>query len=305
MPVIIELVSLIAPEAELRRATGAPDLGRRDLGARSVASDGTLAALAFQDVLSLRRAAAPLERAGLTVVGEDEEPGELAAADQLRGPGAWWPWLELARVPGPTGQLVLAARRAGETSTSVAAPEGWRFEGSATERHGLGPLRLVDRPLRHVAREPTCDRYRDRWTGDEVRFPRKPAVTVVVEGEGGRRAEVRAERVVDGLEVELGLMFREVLPPGTGMLFDFRRDRPHGFWMKNTLVPLDLLFVDASGRVVNVAEGARPLSTAHHHSAGPVRRVLEVPAGWCRETGLGVGARLRMEGEASAPSTGG
>lgn len=297
MPVIIELVSLIGPEAALRRATGAPDLGRRALGARSVASDGTLAALAFQDVLALRRAAAPLGRAGLSVVGEDEEPGELGAADQLRGPGAWWPWLELAQVAGPSGQLVLAARQSGDTSTAVAVPEGWRFEGSATERHGLGALRLVDRPLRHVAREPSCDLYRDRWTGEEVRFPRRPAVTVVVDGAGGRRAEVRAERVVDGLEVELGLMFREALPEGTGMLFDFRRDFPHGFWMKNTLVPLDLLFVDARGRVVNVAEGAQPLSTFHHRSLGPVRRVLEVPAGWCRATGLGTGARVKVEGE--------
>lgn len=302
MPVIVELNSLVAGVEPLRRATGEADLGARALGATAAASDGEVAALAFDTPQAIRRAVGLLAGGGLTLDRVDGEPGDLAAVQQQRGPLGWWPWLELAQVAGPGGQPVLAARLEGGEARALAVPGGWRFEGSATQAYGLDPLRLVDRPLRHLGREATCDLYRDRWTGEEVRFPRRrPPVRVVVEGPGAGRAEVLAERVVAGLEVELGLMFREALPPGTGMLFDFPAAWHHGFWMKNTLVSLDLLWVDPGGRVLNVAEGTRPLSAAHHHPAGPVRRVLEVPAGWCRAHGVGAGARLGVVGEAAPP----
>ena len=93
-------------------------------------------------------------------------------------------------------------------------------------------------------------------------------------------------------EMERGLMFRDRLAPDHGMLFLYDEDRQVSFWMKNTLIPLDLIFADASGRIVQIAERAVPLSTALISSAGPVRAVLEVNGGTADRLGISVGDRL-------------
>jgi len=130
-----------------------------------------------------------------------------------------------------------------------------------------------------------------------VRLARQhPPARVTVEGPGPGRGEVLAELVTRDEEIELGLMFREALAPGAGMLFVFGWAGVHRFWMKNTLVPLDLLFVAEDGRLVNVVAGAAPLRLRYHRSAGQARSVLEVPAGWYDAHGVGAGARLRLAG---------
>jgi uncharacterized membrane protein (UPF0127 family) len=293
MPVLVEAATLLAAAAPLRRAVEALG-GAAALGAVALVTDGELGALTFPPGEVAGRAVARLRAAGLTLL-RDGEPGELAAVGQRMGPVAWWPWLELALVPAPGGGgPVLAARLAGSAGREVATPPGWRFAGSESERMGPCELRLADRPLRHLRREPGCDVYLDRFTGEEVRLEREHApVRVVVEGPGGR-GEVLAELVSRDEEVEVGLMFREALPEGAGMLFRFDRVGPHRFWMKNTLASLDLLFVAADGRVANVAARTTPLSQRFHWSAGPVRAVLEVPAGWCEAHGVAAGARIRV-----------
>jgi uncharacterized protein len=90
-----------------------------------------------------------------------------------------------------------------------------------------------------------------------------------------------------------GLMFRESMQADHGMLFDFRRDQPVAFWMKNTPLPLDLLFIDASGTVVQVAADATPYSEATIPSRQPIRAVLEVNAGTARRLGIEPGAKVR------------
>ena len=89
-----------------------------------------------------------------------------------------------------------------------------------------------------------------------------------------------------------GLMHRQSLAPDRGMLFPYQTPQPASFWMKNTLIPLDLIFADASGRIVQIAERAVPLSTALISSAGPVRAVLEVNGGTADRLGISVGDRL-------------
>lgn len=293
MPVLVEAATLLAAEAPLRRAVEALG-GPVALGARHLLGDGALGALAFPPGPAASQAVARLRAAGLALQ-RGGEPGELAAVGQRMGPVAWWPWLELGALPAPGGGgPVLAARLAGGADRAVIAPPGWRYGGSESERLGPCELRLVDRPLRHLRREPSCDVYLDRLTGEEVRLARAHApVRVVVEGPGGGRGEVLAELVTRDEEVEVGLMFREALAEGTGMLFRFGRVGPHRFWMKNTLAALDLLFVADDGRVVNVAARVPPLTQRYQWSAGPVRSVLEVPAGWCEAHGVGAGARLR------------
>jgi len=93
-------------------------------------------------------------------------------------------------------------------------------------------------------------------------------------------------------EMERGLMFRDRLPPDHGMLFLYEEERPVSFWMKNTLIPLDLIFADSSGRILQIAERAVPLSTALISSEKPVRAVLEVNGGTAARLGIAVGDRL-------------
>ena len=91
---------------------------------------------------------------------------------------------------------------------------------------------------------------------------------------------------------ERGLMFRKELPAGQGMLFDFHQEQQVGFWMKNTLIPLDMIFIDGRGRVVSVAHSATPLSEKVIMSGAPARAVLEVIGGTARRLGIEPGDRV-------------
>ena len=86
-----------------------------------------------------------------------------------------------------------------------------------------------------------------------------------------------------------GLMFRKELPEGTGMLFDFKVEQEVGFWMQNTYVPLDMIFIRRDGRILRIAENTEPLSTRSIPSGGRVLAVLEVIAGTARKLGIAPG----------------
>lgn len=89
-----------------------------------------------------------------------------------------------------------------------------------------------------------------------------------------------------------GLMFRKELPEGRGMLFDFKRDQDVSMWMRNTLIPLDMLFINADGRIRRIAENTEPLSERTIPSGGPVRGVLEVIGGTAKKLGIVPGDRV-------------
>jgi len=89
-----------------------------------------------------------------------------------------------------------------------------------------------------------------------------------------------------------GLMYRKSLPEGQGMLFDFQRDQEVGFWMKNTYIPLDMIFIRGDGRILRIAENTEPLSEKIVPSNGPVRAVLEVIGGTARKLGIAPGDRV-------------
>ncbi|MGP0091256.1 MAG: DUF192 domain-containing protein [Xanthobacteraceae bacterium] len=91
---------------------------------------------------------------------------------------------------------------------------------------------------------------------------------------------------------ELGLMYRHDLPEGRGMLFDFERDQDVSFWMKNTYIPLDMIFIRGDGRILRIAENTEPLSERLVPSGGPVRGVLEVIGGTARKLGIAAGDRV-------------
>ena len=91
---------------------------------------------------------------------------------------------------------------------------------------------------------------------------------------------------------EQGLMYRRSMAPDAGMLFDFGRPQPTTFWMKNTLIPLDMLFVGADGRIVNIHERAVPMSEAMIPSQGVVRAVIELNGGTAARLGIRPGDRV-------------
>ena len=117
---------------------------------------------------------------------------------------------------------------------------------------------------------------------------------------GGKTHVVYVEVADTDKKREQGLMFRKELPEDRGMLFLFDEEGDHTFWMKNTLIPLDLIFVDSSGRVTGVVERARPL-TLEPRIGGPSRMVLEVAGGWAAARGVRAGDRLRVEGLGASP----
>ena len=83
-----------------------------------------------------------------------------------------------------------------------------------------------------------------------------------------------------------GLMFRRYMPQDRGMLFDFEHEAPVMMWMKNTILPLDMVFIGHDGHIVNIAENAEPMSETTIPSAGPVSGVLELNAGTAARLGL-------------------
>ena len=93
-------------------------------------------------------------------------------------------------------------------------------------------------------------------------------------------------------ERSVGLMYRKELPEGHGMLFDFLTEQQVQFWMHNTYIPLDMIFIAADGRIVHVAENAKPMSDDLIPSVRPVRAVLEVIAGTVRKFGIAPGDRV-------------
>lgn len=108
----------------------------------------------------------------------------------------------------------------------------------------------------------------------------------------GARHEFRVEIADDDAERARGLMYRRSLARDAGMLFLFPRDQVMSFWMKNTYVPLDMLFIDATGRIADLHENAWPLDETPIRSDRPVRAVLELVAGSVRRLGIKVGDRV-------------
>ena len=102
---------------------------------------------------------------------------------------------------------------------------------------------------------------------------------------------LRVEVADEPREREHGMMYRESLSDGQGMLFVYRDAARRVFWMRDTHVPLDAAFVTADGRIDEIAP-LEPLSEVHVTSRRPVRFVLEVPRGWFAQHGLGTGSRI-------------
>jgi hypothetical protein len=118
----------------------------------------------------------------------------------------------------------------------------------------------------------------------KVRFPEAKAPDVLVEV-----AEKEADRA-------RGLMFRKSMPENQGMIFVFQDRRNHSFWMRNTCIPLDMLFIDRDGTIVGIEENTTMLSDSNFQVGCPSSYVLELNAGWTRKNGVVAGQKVELEG---------
>jgi uncharacterized protein len=102
-------------------------------------------------------------------------------------------------------------------------------------------------------------------------------------------------------QMEQGLMFRRTMAPDAGMLFDYKVPTVATMWMRNTLIPLDMLFVDGQGRIVNIHQRAVPLALDVISAAGPVRAVIELNGGTAERLGIVPGDKVQHPIFGNAP----
>jgi uncharacterized membrane protein (UPF0127 family) len=127
------------------------------------------------------------------------------------------------------------------------------------------------------------------WASPAAAQALEPLTIVTASGEHPFQVEIAKD--VDARAK--GLMFRRFMPADRGMLFEFEADEPVGFWMKNTYIPLDMVFISPTGKVTRIAANAEPLSETIIPSGGPCIGVLEINGGVAAKIGLEVGDRVR------------
>jgi uncharacterized membrane protein (UPF0127 family) len=107
---------------------------------------------------------------------------------------------------------------------------------------------------------------------------------------------VEVEVVQTEAAIERGLMYREHLPPDQGMLFLMKEERAWTFWMSNTLIPLDMIFIKKDMTIAGVVENAEPRTETLRQVKDPSVYVLEVNGGYCAAHKVAAGAKVRFEG---------
>jgi uncharacterized membrane protein (UPF0127 family) len=122
---------------------------------------------------------------------------------------------------------------------------------------------------------------------------------VVIHTANGNVTSVAVE-VADTPDTQTrGLMYRQKLEPDHGMIFLFEDERPHSFWMKNTQIPLDMIFISRSGVIVGIHPNAEPLALVPIDVGKPSRAVLEVAGGWAAAHGIAAGDHVTYRNIAS------
>lgn len=115
--------------------------------------------------------------------------------------------------------------------------------------------------------------------------------TLVIETKGGQRHSFNVDLALTPQQQAIGLMFVEKMADEKGMLFLNEQESKLSFWMKNTLIPLDIIFIDAKGYILNIQHG-KPLDLTPLPSAGPALAVLELNGGLAAKLGIKPGDRL-------------
>lgn len=116
--------------------------------------------------------------------------------------------------------------------------------------------------------------------------------TLVIETAGGAKHKFTVELAMTPAQQSRGLMFRERMDDDKGMLFPYGQPQQLSFWMKNTLIPLDILYIAEGGRILNIAN-AKPLDLTPLYSEGPAIAALEINGGLSARLGIRPGDMVR------------
>jgi uncharacterized membrane protein (UPF0127 family) len=122
-----------------------------------------------------------------------------------------------------------------------------------------------------------------------------PTTVVTITSASGQAYDFLLEVADTEAQRQRGLMFREELPADGGMIFIYERPHVAAMWMKNTLIPLDMVFVDARGAIVHIAPHTTPHSLTPVTAGVAVKAVIELNGGSCDRLGIGVGDRVHYE----------
>lgn len=145
--------------------------------------------------------------------------------------------------------------------------------------HGLQPLFLCFILISGAV-------FQSSANGQQAKLP---VETVVVRTADGREHNFQSEMALTPTQQADGMMFRTEMAPDEGMLFVFPEPRRASFWMRNTLIPLDMIFVRQNGRIANIVANATPQTDTSRRSTGRVRAVFEIPGGRAAELGIKAG----------------
>lgn len=130
---------------------------------------------------------------------------------------------------------------------------------------------------------------------DEVDSHGLAVQDVVIETQSGESHKFTTELAITPEELSVGLMFRKDMDDDKGMLFFFGQERQARFWMKNTLIPLDMIFIKKDGSVFYIHENAQPHDLTGISPEGKAIAVLEINAGLSDKLGISVGDRIIHE----------
>jgi uncharacterized membrane protein (UPF0127 family) len=132
--------------------------------------------------------------------------------------------------------------------------------------------------------------------GDEPKGPQPelPKEKLVIVTHDGKQYPFNIEMATTDKQQQTGEMFRTSIPDDGGMLFDWGKPKPTEMWMKNTLVPLDMVFINQDGTIQSIAEDTVPRSLAVIDAGGPVRAALELSAGTTAKLGINVGDSVKQ-----------
>jgi uncharacterized protein len=186
-----------------------------------------------------------------------------------------------------TDSPAITGEKASPRSAPVATPAP---AAAASAVRCIAPTPAEGPPIPPVASLAACPKDPDgipkAGTG-QVTFPEAPGVP-----------KVDVELATTEREITRGLMYRRSMPEEHGMLFHLDERREHTFWMHNTCMPLDMLFIDEDGTIVGIVEAATPLTDSSRTVGCPSVFVLEVNAGWSRRHGVRAGQKVGIPANA-------
>lgn len=132
-------------------------------------------------------------------------------------------------------------------------------------------------------------------TAEDYQMPQLPRARVTVRDAYGGAHAFDAEVAESDESQTRGMMWRKELAKDKAMIFIFPNEQVRSFWMRNTLIPLDIIFISAEKKIVGIAAEAAPQTLSHRSVGAASKYVLEVAGGWCEKAGVRAGSRVEIE----------